>query len=72
MEGSAWLLRTKNSAGEPVEFRGVYTPDSNVHAKLQCTDSRGAGDVERDSSTVMRLRNGFIGSEVILNNWKAR
>ncbi|MDR2479498.1 MAG: bacterial Ig-like domain-containing protein [Treponema sp.] len=66
MEGSAWSLRTNNSAGETVELRGVYTPDSNTHAKLQCNDTKGAGDVNRDSSTVMRLRNGLIGSEVTL------
>ncbi|MDR1420803.1 MAG: bacterial Ig-like domain-containing protein [Treponema sp.] len=67
MEGSAWLLRTRDRAGEPVELRGVYTPDSNTHAKLQCNDTRGAGDVNRDSSRVMRLRNGLIGSEVTLD-----
>jgi hypothetical protein len=66
MEGTAWLLRTKNSAGEPVELRGVYTPGSGASAKLQCNDSRGAGEVNRDSSTVMRLRNGLTGSEVPL------
>jgi hypothetical protein len=67
MEGSAWLLRTSDREGKPVELRGVYTPDSNTHAKLQCNDSRGAGDVNRDSSTVMRLRNGLINSEVTLD-----
>jgi hypothetical protein len=67
MEGSAWLLRTTDKSGESVELRGVYTPDSNTHAKLQCSDSRGAGDVNRDSSTVIRLRNGLIRSEVTLD-----
>jgi hypothetical protein len=66
-EGSAWSLRTRDSTGEPVELRGVYTPDSNTHAKLDCNDYRGAGDVNRDSSTVMRLRNGLIVSEIILD-----
>jgi hypothetical protein len=67
MEGSAWSLQTRNSAGESVELRGVYTPDSGAHAKLQCSDSRGAGDVNRDSSRVMRLRNGLITKEVTLD-----
>jgi hypothetical protein len=67
MEGNAWRLRTRDSRGEPVELRGVYTPDSNTHAKLQCDDSRGVGDVNRDSSRVMRLRNGLSSSEVTLN-----
>jgi hypothetical protein len=49
-------------------LRGVYTPDSGTHAKLQCNDSKGAGDINRDSSTVMRLRNGLISSEVTLDN----
>jgi hypothetical protein len=61
------LLRTINRAGESVELRGVYTPDSGVHAKLQCNDSRGAGEVNRDSSAIMRLRNGLIGSEATLD-----
>jgi hypothetical protein len=67
MEGSAWWLRTRDIKGESIELRGVYTPDSNTHAKLQCDDSRGAGDVNRDSSTVMRLRNGLSSNEVTLN-----
>jgi cytochrome c-type biogenesis protein CcmE len=62
MEGSAWRLQTRDNRGEPVELRGVYTPDSGTHAKLQCDDRKGAGDVNRDSSTVMRLRNGLIES----------
>ncbi|MDR0684574.1 MAG: bacterial Ig-like domain-containing protein [Spirochaetaceae bacterium] len=60
MEGSAWTLRTRDNRGESVELRGVYTADSSTHAKLQCDDNRGAGEVSRDSSTVMRLRNGLI------------
>ncbi|MDR1948856.1 MAG: bacterial Ig-like domain-containing protein [Spirochaetaceae bacterium] len=69
MEASTWRLQTQGSRGEPVELRGVYTPDSNTHAKLQCDDSRGTGDVNRDSSssTEMRLRNGLIGTEITLN-----
>jgi hypothetical protein len=67
MEGSAWLLRTSDSSGETVELRGVYTPDSGTHAKLQCDDRRGAGEVTRDSSTIMRLRNGLISSGVTLD-----
>jgi hypothetical protein len=70
IDGSAWSLQTMNRAGESVELRGVYTPDSGAHAKLQCNDSRGAGDVNRDSSTVMRLRNGLIGSETTLDKVK--
>jgi hypothetical protein len=67
MEGSAWSLRTRDSTGEPVELRGIYTPDSGTHAKLDCNDRRGAGDVNRDSSSVMRLRNGLIRNEVTLD-----
>jgi hypothetical protein len=67
IEGSAWSLQTMDRAGESVELRGVYTPDSGAHAKLQCNDRRGAGDVNRDSSTVMRLRNGLISSEATLD-----
>jgi hypothetical protein len=67
IEGSAWLLRTRDKEGKSVELRGVYTPDSNTHAKLQCDDSRGTGDVTRDSSTVMRLKNVLISSEVTLD-----
>jgi hypothetical protein len=67
MEGSAWLLRTVDKAGEFVELRGVYTPDSGTRAKLQCNDSRGSGDVNRDSPTIMRLRNGLISGEVTLD-----
>jgi hypothetical protein len=67
IEGSAWSLQTMNRAGESVELRGVYTPDSGAHAKLQCNDSRGAGDINRDSSTVMRLRNGLSSSETTLD-----
>jgi hypothetical protein len=67
MEGSAWSLQTSDREGKPVELRGVYAPDSSTHAKVQCNDSRGAGDVNRDSSTVMRLRNGLISSEVTLD-----
>lgn len=67
MEGSAWLLRTTDRAGESVELRGVYTPDSGVHAKLHCNDSRGEGEVTRDSPAVMRLRNGLIGGEITLD-----
>ncbi|MDR0642147.1 MAG: bacterial Ig-like domain-containing protein, partial [Treponema sp.] len=67
IEGSAWSLRTRDSAGESVELRGVYTPDSGVHANLRCDDKRGAGEVNRDSSTVMRLRTGLISSEVTLD-----
>ncbi|GHT91690.1 hypothetical protein FACS1894140_2680 [Spirochaetia bacterium] len=67
MEGTGWLLRTSDSDGKSVELRGTYTPDSATHAKLQCNDSRGAGDVNRDSSTVMRLKNGLIRNEITLN-----
>jgi uncharacterized protein YkuJ len=68
IDGSAWLLRTMNRAGESVELHGVYTPDSGAHAKFQCTDSRGVGDANRDSSTVMRLRNGLFGTEAVILN----
>jgi uncharacterized protein YkuJ len=67
MEGSAWSLQTTNSRGESVELRGVYTPDSSAHAKLDCNDRSGAGDVNRDSSRVMRLRNGLISGGVPLD-----
>ncbi|GHV79521.1 hypothetical protein AGMMS49944_13120 [Spirochaetia bacterium] len=67
MEGTGWLLRTNDSEGKSVELRGTYTPDSVTHAKLQCNDSKGAGDVNRDSSTVMRLKNGLIRNEITLN-----
>ncbi|MDR3123777.1 MAG: bacterial Ig-like domain-containing protein [Treponema sp.] len=67
IEGSAWSLRTMTSMGESVELRGVYTPDSRTHANLQCNDSRGAGVLNRDSSTVMRLQNGLISSGVTLD-----
>jgi hypothetical protein len=67
IKGNAWLLQTKNNAGESVELRGVYVPDSGAHAKLQCNDNRGVGDVNRDSSMVMRLRNGLITGEATLN-----
>jgi hypothetical protein len=67
IEGSAWSLRTMDRDGESVELRGVYTPDSGAHAKLQCNDNRGVGEVNRDSSTVMRLRNGLISNEITLD-----
>ncbi|MDR1596441.1 MAG: bacterial Ig-like domain-containing protein [Treponema sp.] len=67
MEGSAWSLQTRNSKGEPVELRGVYTPDSGTHAKLECSDRNGAGEVTRDSPKIMRLRNGLIGNEITLD-----
>jgi hypothetical protein len=67
IEENAWSLRTTDRAGESVELRGVCAPDSGVHAKLQCDDRRGAGDVNRDSARVMRLRNGLISSEAILD-----
>jgi hypothetical protein len=67
MEGSAWSLQTRNSKGESVELRGVYTPDSGTHAKLECSDRNGAGEVNRDSSRAMRLRNGLIGNEITLD-----
>jgi hypothetical protein len=67
IDGSTWLLQTTNRAGESVELRGVYTPDSGAHARFQCADSRGVGEADRDSSTVMRLRNRLFGEAVILN-----
>ncbi|MDR0910009.1 MAG: bacterial Ig-like domain-containing protein [Spirochaetaceae bacterium] len=70
IKGSAWTLRTQeNSGGElkQVELRGTYTPDSNKHATLQCDDNKGKGDVNRDSSTVMRLKNGLIRNEITLD-----
>jgi hypothetical protein len=67
VDGSAWSLRTVNNAGEPVELRGVFAPDSGTHANLQCDDRRGSGEVNRDSSTVMRLRNGLISSGTTLD-----
>jgi hypothetical protein len=70
MGGSAWFLRTNTARGEPVELRGVYIPDSSAHAKLQCNDARGAGDVTRDTSTSMRLRNGLISGEAALTKVK--
>jgi hypothetical protein len=70
LEGTGWSLRTTDREGQSVELRGVYTPDSTTHAKLQCNDSKGAGDVNRDSSTVMRLKNGLISKEVTLDKIK--
>jgi len=67
IDGSAWSLQTRNDKGEAVELRGVYTPDSGTHANLQCSDRRGVGEVNRDSSSVMRLRNGLISSGVTLD-----
>jgi hypothetical protein len=71
IEGNAWSMQTLDGtgggAGQPVEFRGVYTPDSGAHAQLRCSDSRGVGEVNRDSSTVMRLKNGLIRWEVTLD-----
>ncbi|MDR0720969.1 MAG: bacterial Ig-like domain-containing protein [Treponema sp.] len=72
IEGSAWLLRTTDKAGESVELRGVYTPDSGAHAKLHCNDSRGEGEVNRDSPAVMRLRNSLIGSEITLDKVRGK
>jgi hypothetical protein len=66
MEGNTWVLQTQDRRKQPVELRGVYTPDSSTHAKLQCDDSRGAGDVTRDSSTAMRLKNGLISPAITL------
>jgi hypothetical protein len=67
IEENAWSLQTADRAGESVELRGVCVPDSGVHAKLQCDDRRGAGEVNRDSERVMRLRNGLISSEATLD-----
>jgi hypothetical protein len=67
IDGSAWSLRTTDRTGASVELRGVYVPDSSTHAKLQCDDARGAGEVNRDSSTSMRLRNGLISSGTTLD-----
>jgi hypothetical protein len=66
MEGNTWSLQTQDNRNQPVELRGVYTPDSGTHAKLQCDDRRGAGDVNRDSSTSMRLQNGLISPAITL------
>jgi hypothetical protein len=65
IEGSAWSLRTMDRTGESVELRGVYTPDSGAHANIQCDDSRGRGDANRDSSSSLRLRIGLFGSGVM-------
>jgi len=67
IDGSSWSLRTSNNAGETVELRGVCTPVSNTRATLQCNDRRGEGEVNRDSSTVMRLKNGLISREITLD-----
>jgi len=64
--GTSWTLRTNDAAGEAVELRGVFIPESNTKARLQCDDRRGAGEVNRDSSTVMRLKNGLITREITL------
>jgi hypothetical protein len=69
IEESAWSLRTRNvSGGEivDVELRGVFVPVSNTKATLQCDDRRGVGEVNRDSSTVMRFKNGLITKEITL------
>jgi cytochrome c-type biogenesis protein CcmE len=66
LDGSAWSLRTHDTKGEAVELRGVYTPESNTKARLQCDDRRGVGEINRDSSTVMRLKNGLITREITL------
>jgi hypothetical protein len=67
IDGSAWSLRTNNQAGELVELRGVFIPASGTRANLRCDDRRGTGEVTRDSSMVMRLRNGLISSGVTLD-----
>jgi uncharacterized protein YkuJ len=64
LEGSAWILRTQEIKGgkvEPLELRGVYTPDSGTHAKLQCDNYRGNGQITRDSANVMRLNITLTG-----------
>ncbi|MDR0908297.1 MAG: bacterial Ig-like domain-containing protein [Spirochaetaceae bacterium] len=73
LEGSAWTLRTKELVGgelEEVELRGVYIPDSNTHAKFECDDYQGRGDINRDSSRVMRLKIGLIGGEITLDRMR--
>jgi hypothetical protein len=67
IDGSAWSLRTNNQAGELVGLRGVFIPASGTRANLQCDDSKGKGEINRDSSTVMRLRNGLISGGVTLD-----
>ncbi|MDR0685829.1 MAG: bacterial Ig-like domain-containing protein [Spirochaetaceae bacterium] len=67
VDESSWWLQTSDSQGEPVELRGVFTPDSNTHANLQCDDRDGVGEVNRDSSTVMRLKNSLFGDWVIMD-----
>jgi hypothetical protein len=66
LEGSAWSLQTSDATGARVELRGVYAITSNTRAQLRCDDTRGVGEVNRDSSVAMRLRNGLITREITL------
>jgi cytochrome c-type biogenesis protein CcmE len=65
IDANAWSLQTRKD-GNDVSFRGVCTYESNTKAKLQCDDSRGRGEVNRDSPTAMRLKIGFFSTEIAL------
>jgi hypothetical protein len=60
-----WELTTVDGNGETLILHGVFTPDSGSHAKLQCDDHRGTGEVSINSPTEMRFFNNLCRAALL-------